>query len=110
MIRGGVQSSLHPVSRQAWLRLRGRSIVSRSRGGQHGTDIDSLRIPPCSTWGAGLQAEIPPIVDAPVFALRKPASFVFSPRGPSLALDFFPRAVRRAKGRRPRVTNAAPVP
>jgi type IV secretion system protein TrbB len=29
-------------------------------------------------WGARLQAAIPPIVDAPVFALRKPARVVFS--------------------------------
>src|SRR5579859_63472 len=29
-------------------------------------------------WGARLQAAIPPIVDAPVFALRKPARIVFS--------------------------------
>jgi P-type conjugative transfer ATPase TrbB len=29
-------------------------------------------------WGARVQASIPPIVEAPVFALRKPASFVFT--------------------------------
>jgi type IV secretion system protein TrbB len=36
----------------------------------------SAKLPP--PWGARLQAAIPPIVDAPVFALRKPARLVFS--------------------------------
>jgi type IV secretion system protein VirB11 len=36
----------------------------------------SAKLPP--PWGARLQAAIPPIVDAPVFALRKPARVVFS--------------------------------
>jgi type IV secretion system protein VirB11 len=36
----------------------------------------SAKLPP--PWSARLQASIPPIVDAPVFALRKPASVVFS--------------------------------
>ena len=36
----------------------------------------SAKLPP--PWGARLQAAIPPIVDAPVFALRKPARIVFS--------------------------------
>jgi type IV secretion system protein VirB11 len=36
----------------------------------------SAKLPP--PWGARLQGSIPPIVDAPVFALRKPASLVFS--------------------------------
>jgi type IV secretion system protein VirB11 len=36
----------------------------------------SAKLPP--PWGARLQAAIPPIVDAPVFALRKPAHVVFS--------------------------------
>lgn len=36
----------------------------------------SAKLPP--PWGARLQASIPPIVDAPVFALRKPAHVVFS--------------------------------
>ena len=36
----------------------------------------SAKLPP--PWGARLQAAIPPIVDAPVFALRKPAGIVFS--------------------------------
>ncbi len=36
----------------------------------------SGKLPP--PWGARLQASIPPIVDAPVFALRKPAKVVFS--------------------------------
>ena len=36
----------------------------------------SAKLPP--PWGARLQGAIPPIVDAPVFALRKPASLVFS--------------------------------
>ena len=36
----------------------------------------SAKLPP--PWGARLQAAIPPIVDAPVFALRKPAGVVFS--------------------------------
>jgi type IV secretion system protein VirB11 len=36
----------------------------------------SAKLP--APWGARLQAAIPPIVDAPVFALRKPARVVFS--------------------------------
>ena len=36
----------------------------------------SAKLPP--PWSARLQAAIPPIVDAPVFALRKPARIVFS--------------------------------
>ena len=36
----------------------------------------SGKLPP--PWGARLQASIPPIVDAPAFALRKPARMVFS--------------------------------
>ena len=36
----------------------------------------SAKLP--APWGARLQAAIPPIVDAPVFALRKPAHVVFS--------------------------------
>jgi type IV secretion system protein VirB11 len=36
----------------------------------------SAKLP--APWGARLQASIPPIVDAPVFALRKPAKVVFS--------------------------------
>jgi type IV secretion system protein TrbB len=36
----------------------------------------SAKLP--APWGARLQAAIPPIVDAPVFALRKPARIVFS--------------------------------
>ncbi|HEV3191856.1 MAG TPA: P-type conjugative transfer ATPase TrbB [Polyangiaceae bacterium] len=36
----------------------------------------SAKLPP--PWGARLQAAIPPIIDAPVFALRKPARVVFS--------------------------------
>ena len=36
----------------------------------------SAKLPP--PWNARLQASIPPIVDAPVFALRKPARVVFS--------------------------------
>jgi type IV secretion system protein VirB11 len=36
----------------------------------------SAKLPP--PWGARLQGAIPPIVDAPVFALRKPALLVFS--------------------------------
>jgi type IV secretion system protein TrbB len=36
----------------------------------------SAKLPP--PWGARLQAAIPPIVDAPAFALRKPARLVFS--------------------------------
>jgi Flp pilus assembly CpaF family ATPase len=36
----------------------------------------SAKLP--APWSARLQAAIPPIVDAPVFALRKPARFVFS--------------------------------
>ncbi|MDP9002643.1 MAG: P-type conjugative transfer ATPase TrbB [Myxococcota bacterium] len=36
----------------------------------------SAKLPP--PWGARLQGAIPPIVDAPVFALRKPAVLVFS--------------------------------
>jgi P-type conjugative transfer ATPase TrbB len=36
----------------------------------------SAKLPP--PWGARVQASIPPIVDAPVFALRKPAKIVFS--------------------------------
>jgi type IV secretion system protein VirB11 len=36
----------------------------------------SAKLPP--PWGARLQASIPPIVDAPTFALRKPARVVFS--------------------------------
>jgi type IV secretion system protein VirB11 len=36
----------------------------------------SAKLPP--PWSARLQASIPPIVDAPVFALRKPARVVFS--------------------------------
>jgi type IV secretion system protein VirB11 len=36
----------------------------------------SAKLPP--PWGARLQAAIPPIVDAPVFALRMPARIVFS--------------------------------
>lgn len=36
----------------------------------------SAKLPP--PWGARLQASIPPIVDAPTFALRKPPAIVFS--------------------------------
>src|ERR1700730_13814741 len=36
----------------------------------------SAKLP--APWGARLQGAIPPIVDAPVFALRKPARLVFS--------------------------------
>jgi len=36
----------------------------------------SAKLPP--PWGARVQASIPPIVDAPTFALRKPARIVFS--------------------------------
>src|SRR5579884_442266 len=36
----------------------------------------SAKLP--APWGARLQAAIPPIVDAPVFALRKPARLIFS--------------------------------
>jgi P-type conjugative transfer ATPase TrbB len=36
----------------------------------------SGKLPP--PWGARVQASIPPIVDAPTFALRKPARVVFS--------------------------------
>src|ERR1700685_2918408 len=36
----------------------------------------SAKLP--APWGARLQGAIPPIVDAPVFALRKPALLVFS--------------------------------
>ncbi len=38
----------------------------------------SGKLPP--PWGARVQASIPPIVDAPVFALRKPAKIVFTLR------------------------------
>jgi type IV secretion system protein VirB11 len=36
----------------------------------------AAKLPP--PWGARLQANIPPIVDAPLFAMRKPAKVVFS--------------------------------
>jgi type IV secretion system protein VirB11 len=36
----------------------------------------AAKLPP--PWGARVQASIPPIVDAPTFALRKPARIVFS--------------------------------
>lgn len=36
----------------------------------------SAKLPP--PWSARLQAAIPPVIDAPVFALRKPARVVFS--------------------------------
>jgi type IV secretion system protein VirB11 len=36
----------------------------------------SAKLPP--PWGARVQASIPPVVDSPVFALRKPAKVVFS--------------------------------
>ena len=61
----------------------------------------SAKLP--SPWSARLQAAIPPIVDAPVFALRKPAKVVFSlddylekgilscPQGEALAHAVFAR-------------------
>ena len=55
----------------------------------------SAKLP--SPWGARLQAAIPPIVDAPVFALRKPARIVFS------LDDYVSRGIATVPGVSPRV-------
>lgn len=55
------------------LRLVASEVGSELNAGQPSL---SAKLPP--PWGARLQAAIPPIVDAPVFALRKPARVVFS--------------------------------
>ena len=56
----------------------------------------SAKLPP--PWGARLQAAIPPIVDAPVFALRKPARIVFSLDDYVSARAFFrPRSATRSR-------------
>jgi type IV secretion system protein VirB11 len=53
-------------------------LVAAEMGSELNAQSPSLsaKLPP--PWGVRLQGAIPPIVDAPVFALRKPALLVFS--------------------------------
>jgi type IV secretion system protein VirB11 len=53
-------------------------LVASEMGSELNPQTPSLSAKLPAPWGARLQAAIPPIVDAPVFALRKPAHVVFS--------------------------------
>jgi type IV secretion system protein VirB11 len=73
--QGVVRSPATMVRGDAERMLR---LVASEVGSELNAQQPSLaaKLPP--PWGARLQAAIPPIVDAPVFALRKPARVVFS--------------------------------
>lgn len=64
---------LRPADAERMLRL-----VASYVGAELKESSPSLSAKLPAPWGARVQASIPPIVDAPVFALRKPARIVFS--------------------------------
>ena len=64
---------MHPSDVERMLRLIASEISVELTASQPSL---SAKLP--APWGARLQASIPPIVDAPTFALRKPARAVFS--------------------------------
>ncbi len=67
------EASMRAVHADRMLRLIASEIGVELHAGNPSL---SAKLPP--PWGARLQASIPPIVDAPTFALRKPPSVVFS--------------------------------
>jgi type IV secretion system protein VirB11 len=71
MFRSGVAMSRGDAERM--LRLVASEVSAELNAQQPSL---SAKLP--APWGARLQAAIPPIVEAPVFALRKPAGRVFS--------------------------------
>jgi len=75
-IGSGMQET--PVRMRAAEAERMLRLVASEMGVELTTASPSLagKLPP--PWGARVQASIPPIVDAPTFALRKPARAVFS--------------------------------
>jgi type IV secretion system protein VirB11 len=71
MKRTGVR--MHPAGAERMLRLVASEVLVELN-----PQSPSLSAKLPAPWSARLQAAIPPIVDAPVFALRKPARVVFS--------------------------------
>ncbi len=71
MKRTGVR--MHPAGAERMLRLVASEVLVELN-----PQSPSLSAKLPAPWSARLQAAIPPIVDAPVFALRKPARIVFS--------------------------------
>ena len=69
----GTEVRMAPIHAERMLRL----VASEIRVELHAQQPSlSAKLPP--PWNARLQAAIPPLTDAPVFALRKPARIVFS--------------------------------
>jgi P-type conjugative transfer ATPase TrbB len=71
MQRTGVR--MHPAGAERMLRLVASEVLVELN-----PQSPSLSAKLPAPWNARLQAAVPPIVDAPVFALRKPARVVFS--------------------------------
>jgi len=71
MLRTSVR--MHPSEAERLLRLIASEMFVELNAANPSL---SGKLPP--PWSARVQASIPPIVDAPVFALRKPAKVVFS--------------------------------
>lgn len=73
--QGMTRSDVHipPSQAERLLRLVASEIHAELNAGSPSL---SAKLPP--PYGARVQASIPPIVDAPVFALRKPARVIFS--------------------------------